>query len=298
MKRTNQTQRIAVDAIFVADIHLREDLPVCRTDDFYEAQFFKLSQISRLQEEYNCPVLHSGDLFHHWKPSPSLLTRTIESLPDQFYSVFGNHDLPQHNMELAYKSGVMTLVAAGKLKLLPGGNWGEKQPKEVSMVIKGRKILVWHILTWLREKPYPDCMASDAIRLLRKNPDFDVILTGDNHQTFHTRLDDRVLVNPGSMTRQTASQVDHQPVVYFYEAERNIVQPHYLQIKEGVVSRQHLEKVEQREKRITAFVTKLKGDYLLDLSFRDNLQRFLQQDDQKQLNSQVINIIHKSLEED
>ena len=63
MKRTKQTQT-NIDAILTGDWHLREDTPICRTDDFQTAQWEKVRIISDLQKKYNCPVIHSGDLFH------------------------------------------------------------------------------------------------------------------------------------------------------------------------------------------------------------------------------------------
>ena len=115
MKRT-LTKVKPPSTILASDFHLREDHPVCRTDDFWQAQWKKVDFVSELQEKYDCPVLHAGDLFDFWKPSPYLLTETIKHLPNKFFTVYGQHDLPQHNLKLAYKCGINTLAEAGKLK--------------------------------------------------------------------------------------------------------------------------------------------------------------------------------------
>ncbi|KKL99820.1 hypothetical protein LCGC14_1810530, partial [marine sediment metagenome] len=84
------------DLILTSDWHLREDTPICRTDDFWSAQWNKVDQVMALQSKYDCPILHAGDLFHHWKPSPYLLSETIDHLQgSRFYTVYGQHDLPQ-----------------------------------------------------------------------------------------------------------------------------------------------------------------------------------------------------------
>ena len=101
------------DGILCGDLHLTEDTPICRTDNFQEAQWRKLTFIKQLQEEHDCPVLCAGDLLDFWKPSPFLLSKIIEHLPKQFYTVLGNHDLPQHSLELLEKSGIYTLQMAG-----------------------------------------------------------------------------------------------------------------------------------------------------------------------------------------
>ena len=79
-------------AILCGDFHLREDTPVCRTDDFWAAQWDKVLEIKELQEKYKCPVIHSGDLFNHWKPSPYLLSTTMWGMPEHFHTIYGNHD--------------------------------------------------------------------------------------------------------------------------------------------------------------------------------------------------------------
>ena len=98
-------------AILTGDWHLREDSPTCRTDDFWTTQWEKVDFVSDLQKKYNCQVIHSGDLFNHWKPSPYLLNKTMRHIPKEFYTVYGNHDLPQHNIELADKCGINVLLA-------------------------------------------------------------------------------------------------------------------------------------------------------------------------------------------
>ena len=75
MERTNKSNVIQqASAILCGDVHLREDSPICRTDDVWAAQWKKIDFISDLQKTHDCPVLCSGDLFDYWKPSPNLLT--------------------------------------------------------------------------------------------------------------------------------------------------------------------------------------------------------------------------------
>ena len=123
MKRTKPPKRAT--AILAGDMHLREDVPICRLDDYWSAQIEKLGAIRELQIRHQCPIIHSGDLFNHWKPSPHLLTTAIEYLPEWLETVYGNHDLPQHNLDLTYKCGIRTLEAADKIEVLLEAHWGE-----------------------------------------------------------------------------------------------------------------------------------------------------------------------------
>jgi len=289
MKRTKVNK--TADAILTGDFHLREDIPVCRTEEFQQAQWNKIDFISQLQELHECPVLHSGDLFHHWKPSPWLLTKTMEHLPKRFLTIYGNHDLPQHNLELQEKCGIYNLWKAHKLEILPGTHWGTPVKAE-SIRIKDRSILIFHIMTYQGKKSWPGCTDTPGAGLLRKYPQFDLILTGHNHKPFVEEHKGKRLVNPGNPTRQTSDQAEHHPRVYLYYADDNTVEPVYLPITEGVVTREHIEKNEQRDERIQAFISKLNDDYETSLSFENNLEQFFAAN---QIRQSVKDIIYQSL---
>lgn len=291
--RTKTKKKLSVDAILTSDWHLREDQPTCRTDDFVEAQWNKVRQVRELADKYTCDVYHAGDLFHHWKPSPALLTRCIQELPKQFYTVYGNHDLPQHSMELAYKSGITTLIEAGKINMLGSGHWND-EPEKPNVIITGRKIFVWHKMVWSGKPPYPGAeKEAEGHSLLRKYPQFDLILTGDNHQQFVCKEDGRLLVNPGCLSRQTAAFADFRPAVWLYNAEKNKVKPYYLDITQDVVSRVHIEKKAERDERIEAFVGRLGTDWEAGLDFEENLKRFGQEN---KITQPVMEICYKAME--
>src|ERR1035437_3539834 len=280
------------DAILVSDIHLREDTPECRTDNYWVAQWKKVDFISDLQKKYNCPILCGGDLFDHWKSSPNLLRETIEHLPDRFYSIMGQHDIPGHNLELIDKSGMSVLKASGNVTILDSCHWGQ-EPSEASLFIRGRKILVWHKMNFVGKPPWPACTDLPANRLLAKYSSFHLILTGDNHKTFTETFEGRILVNPGSMMRMDADQIDHRPCVFLWFADDNSVEQVFIPIEQGVISRIHLELKEQRETRIDAYVERLNDDWEVALSFENNVEAY------KQVNEvrlSVLNIVYKAME--
>lgn len=283
------------DGIITADIHLMESSPVCRLDDFInETQWKKIQWLKDLQVKYKCPVLNAGDLFDHWKPSPELISKALEHLPDQLYSIAGQHDLPQHNLEMIYKSGIYVLQMADRLKLLPGCNWGQS-PKEKSLSISNKNVLVWHTHVYQGKLPWPDCPSPSAIKILKKYPQFDLIITGDNHKPFVEEYEGRLLVNPGSLFRTTADQINHEPRVYLWYADTNTVKPVYLPIESGVISREHLEKSQERDNRIEAFISQLDNEWDAAISFEENMERFLQKNEIRQ---SVKDIIYKCMEEE
>lgn len=264
-----------VDCILTSDWHLREDTPICRTDNFWGNQWEKVSFVCKLQRKYNCPVLHAGDLYHHWKPSPYLLSMTLQHLPKDFHTVYGQHDLPQHSLELTEKCGTNVLANAKVLNILPNASWGQT-PDEFCQYSfhTNHTILVWHTQVYKNKSPYIGKSVNSAKALLKKYPQYDLIVIGDNHQTFVEEYKGRLLVNPGSLTRQTADQIDHKPCVFLWYAETNTVKQVFLPIEENAVSRTHLDKIEERDNRINAFIAGLDTTFEMGISFESNLEKF------------------------
>lgn len=280
------------DAILLGDLHLREDTPVCRTDDFLDTQWKKLEFIFGLQMKHNCPVLCSGDLFNVAKPSLWLVSNVMKRIPYKFLTIYGNHDLPNHSLEEQEKCGVYALSIANKLTILSGTHFNQI-PTKRSLVIEGKKILVWHVMTYKDELPFPGCEDLKARSLLHKYPEYDLILTGDNHQSFVQEYKGRLLVNPGSMMRQTADQINHKPCVWLYYADTNTVEPVYLPIDKNAVTREHLDVIEQKENRILAFIETLNKEGLDFVNFEHNLKIFLKKNN---INKTIEELVYEMME--
>lgn len=292
MPRTKQNNR--PDGILTSDWHLREDTPICYTGNYQEEQWNSVDFIADRQKQYQCVVYHGGDLFDHWKPSPSLLSKASQHLPDKFISVCGQHDLPQHNLELVHKSGIYNLMINGKVAILQNGHWNQSlSDGRTGFILKGRQFTIQHILTYKGQEPWPGCTAPTAARLLKRYPQFDLILTGDNHKTFVEEYEGRLLVNPGSLMRMDANQIDFKPSVFLWYAETNTIEQVFIPIKEGVISREHIELIKQRDNRINSFVNKLDTDWKAKLTFKENLEIFK---NKNSISNSVMQIIYKSLD--
>jgi DNA repair exonuclease SbcCD nuclease subunit len=281
--------------ILTSDWHLRETKPICRLDNFVdETQWKKVDFISELQKKLNCPVLHAGDLYDYWKPSPELLSKTIQHLPDQFYTVYGNHDLPQHSLKLKKKCGIYTLESGGLLQTKSFAF-----PEPIEMCSFGQipnldyKILVWHKFAYQGKIPWPGCTESTGHKLLIENPKYNLIITGDNHKPFVEEYEGRLLVNPGSIFRMNVDQIDHKPRVYIWNSEINNVEPVYIPIKQNIISREHLEFKEQRDSRLDSFVSSLSTNWETSISFEQNLDVFKKTNNIK---DPIMDIIYKAVE--
>jgi hypothetical protein len=131
--------------------------------------------------------------------------------------------------------------------------------------------------------------------ILRKYPKFDLIVTGDNHTSFTIEYKGRRLVNPGNLTRQTADQINYKPRVALWYAEDNSIQWVNLPIQNDVITREYIDRKEQRDKRIEAFVSQLSEDWEKGVSFEQNLKSFQKTNN---VDEDVMKIIYKAIDND
>jgi predicted phosphodiesterase len=278
-------------AIITADIELRIHPPVSRIDNYWETLTGKIKWLSDLQKKYNCPIFDGGDLFDkRYKQSPShfLIQWAIKNIPT-IYSVPGNHDLPGKTIDNYDNSAMASLQAAGKvfgigesfcsannnsfyLYRIPYGQ-ELKEPEEIPET--DFRVVLFHGMVYDNNPPFPGCEGWEKKEVLRKFPNFDLIVTGDNHQTFTGKLKNTLLVNAGSMMRNDADQEDHRPCVFLWYPEEFRVEQVFYPIKQGVLSREHLDKQQDKETRISAFVEKLGQQVVEGINFEKNLEQFL-----------------------
>lgn len=294
-------------AILTADIHLREDTPRNRTDNYFAAQAKKIQFINDLQKHFEIPILDAGDLLHKWNSSPYLEAWALKNLPEDMITIPGTHELPSHNINNLEKSSLNVLYVANKIHIknddiepdrneycraclwqnkvpytLLGFHWGysldyintitnmiERQEKELFVCIIHRMVID-------EELKYEDNTALTGHVLLRKLKDFDLIVSGHNHKPFVIKHKNQLLVNPGSMMRMTKSQIDHKPRVYLWYAETNEVEPVFLPIEKDVFAIKRIEEEEHRNEYLESYILALNDKYEVTLSFKKNLENYFE----------------------
>jgi len=240
-------------------------------------------------ENDNCPILDAGDLFdkrYKSNPSHELLGWAMENLPERFYTIPGNHDLPGKSIDNYSNSAMAVLQRAGAIKVtypwkttvdaeihLFGYPWGLeiKQPL-IRPVIEEKYIALVHAMVYEEFEPFPGCVGYSAKEVMDLLPDFDLIVCGHNHQTFTREEDGRVLVNPGSLMRNDADQIDFKPSVFLWFADTNTIKRIYVPIEEGVINRDYIDIKKAKENRLDAFVEKLGEQVVSGINFHDNLE--------------------------
>lgn len=260
------------DAILCSDIHLRSTQPQCIKEDFLEIQYSQMKWLKDLQKKYDCPVLHAGDVFEKAENPSWLLSQALEFLPDKFYTCYGNHDLQFNNIKHRKKSSLYTLYKAGKINEIIDGSWGTR-PKVHNFEIKGRKILILHEFVWYKEKPifHNEDMCS-ASGVLKKYHFADLVLSGDNHQKFIIKSNERLNVNPGNFLVEKLSDT-LAPSVYLYYTDTNTVEEVKVPFDTTLVTDIHLSSSKKRDKRLEAFISKLSEGIEVEFSFEENVKK-------------------------
>lgn len=279
-------------AILTSDWHLREDTPQCRTDDFWMAQEKKIDFIFSLAKQNQCPIIVAGDIGHKPRWSCRLLEWFISKIDKDIniQVIPGQHDLINHRLDLWEQSGIGVLHAAEVINLygfdkfpcnvefdnfyLSAFPYGIGIQHIKSLGILKPQIAITHEMIIENQKLWPDQKAPKGNSILKKFPEFSLVHSGDNHNSFVSDYSNNLLVNCGSLMRNSSDQENHKPRIYLWYAETNEIEAVYLPIKQGVISRTHIEVAKNRENRNQAFIKRVNEDVEIQLSYENNLENY------------------------
>ena len=285
--------------VLSSDWHLRSDVPRCRSEEeFHHSMLRKLEFMGDVCNKYECPLVCAGDIGHHPAKTWSiwLIERVVDILKSITFGVFavpGQHDLPNHNIENIRDSVFGVLIKAEAVKLLAYGDepitindnillYGFPYGTDINdhEVDKGYKhIAVVHKMVLKDKELWPGQTDPKAALLLKKH-NYDLIVSGDNHQAFtETYYKGKLLVNSGSMMRQRSDQIDFEPRIYLWNSKTNEVDIKYLPIDPAAVSSDFVTEEKEKENRMEALVSSLKNDteqYEAGLDFEKNVELHIQ----------------------
>jgi len=294
--------------LLTGDWHFRHSVPRKRIDDYPKTQIKKLKFIFNLAKDKNCAfVLQPGDFFDSHKANDFLKREMIKlikeaSLPMTEHpfieTIFGQHDLRYHSSDtnntplrvleaaqvidiLGYRRGAPDVYITSPPKIVHsnvhiyGASWFEDIPEittEGINILLIHKMIVKDKLLWEGQED-----TTKGNILLRKH-NFDLIVSGDNHQSFTVSNGKKHLVNCGSLMRMTTAQLDHKPVVYIYDTKDKSLEEHLIPIEpvNKVFDLSKIEKEKKENKELEAFVTHLKSNAKIDgLDYPKNLKEYL-----------------------
>lgn len=296
----------------LSDCHILIACPRARLDDAVVAAFNKMEFVLEHCDKIGAILLIAGDLTEKprsWHLLPRILNQ-FSNYPDvRKYAVFGQHDVYMYSEEAKDATILGALYNAGLVKILSenfiriekinlyGCSYGQDIPKVENK--KEKNILVIHAPIADRAM-FSNQNYIDARSFMKENKDYDIILCGDIHRSFCIgSKEGGTILNTGPMVRKTADGYNftHKPFFYVYDTETekliDVDIPHLP--AEQVLSRDHIDEIEEKEILRSKFTDSLSREVELDMSFVSNLELFLRR--RKNIRRSVRNIIVNELSE-
>lgn len=260
----------------VSDLHLREDIPSCRDKLFPLAQEKKLSYLFELfYREKGDAIIDAGDFFHWNKLSVKFINYIIGLFnefgitKDKYFLLMGNHDLPGYLPK--EETAAYNLHLAGNISLLGKETWGETP----LFITPFKNVFVIHKYIYKNEYEEKGGLIPDGLsgkQIFKMVPYRSVVISGHSHSHFYIKSGERVLLNPGGMTRQRKN--DSERGFYIFDTDKGDmferVFPLYGDIYDTTVLKKDIFYYED-EKFIHDIMGVEKGCY----SFRENVNLLL-----------------------
>lgn len=220
------------------DWHVKHTKPRNRTDVNYpETIFNKIEWLLKKAWENECfAILQPADLFDTFKTQhvPHYIVRRMADLllkwcwdrNIRFYTQRGQHDVRYRNdqedsplsvLEVAEIVWIAKEEELGDGVVLYGCGYGEEVPipksKEDFNILLIHKMITEDDPLWPGQTDYISGKA-----FLKKYP-YDLIVSGDNHQSFLSTYRDKTLINCGSLMRSNVDQISHIPCAYIFDTD-------------------------------------------------------------------------------
>jgi len=278
--------------LITGDWHIRQTTPQRRVDDYWETVRKKVNFIVDLAVKEGCKlILQPGDLFDSHRANDLLkryLILRLKIRKIKVITVFGQHDLRYHssntrNTPLAVlgAAGVVSLAYSEPIDFgdvhIYGASWYEEIPEKV-IDPDAFNILIMHKMVIENEKLWDGQDDHKLGNILLKTLPYNLIVSGDNHNSFLIGNNPKRLVNCGSLLRSNIDQINHKPVVYVFDTNTEVLERHWVPCEpfDQVFDMAKVSAEKERDKKMEAFVNKLTGEAELEgLDFIKNLHSFV-----------------------
>ena len=259
--------------IYAADLHLREDKPICRKDeDWIETQRLQLRFIKEQCNQNECDLIIGGDLCHRPSIPDYLKSVFIFELSDlHIYAIAGNHCLRYHSWANVDSSTFGVLLSSGIIKqpdFAGFANFGQATSE-----VKNEMVFI-HEPIFATEKDCPPNMrAKTAVQVFDEYPKAKWIFCGDIHKGYVVNRQGRHLIMAGSMNRQVSNSIDYEPKIYFIDTDKDLIVPILMPDDVTMVSDLHIKDKKDRDDRISTFISSIKDSETVSLDFSDNVEK-------------------------
>lgn len=259
------------------DLHIRTKGPKFRTDNFSGTQEHKIRWILSKADKLGCVVaLWPGDVTDNSR-LPYHVTqyymRMFKSFKVKSIGTFGQHDM-LHHVDL-YNTPLWTMDAGNAIRIPRGqdpyviskginmgyiciykAGWNEEIPEIKNPDVLQTNILLIHKM-FIDDKLWEGQEEFERASVFLRNTDWDLVVSGDNHNRFVHKYKDKWHVNCGSLMRQNIDQVDHEPAVYIYDTIDKSLTEYKIPIDpiETVMDLEEAREDKEKEEELNAFVT-------------------------------------------
>lgn len=255
-------------AVIASDLHLRMDAPRCRDErEFIAAQEHKFASMIGRAALLGVPILVSGDVFHRPRPAQwaKLLLWTSKWMKKApaWIVIPGNHDLPNASLDRLGESalGVLAEIMEGRMTMgrVALGEFFHLRLTDNTEVALTHTYLhpPGEDRFWAREK---------GTIIGNYDGPAKVVITGDNHLSFHARDDKgRLWLNPGTMMRQNVSEAEYTPQYYILEEDEHgrvrALPQSFSTTDASSVFLRHSDSFLKDNPRVAEFIRKIQADY-------------------------------------
>ena len=303
----------------VGDLHIRQQRPKSRTDDYFKTQYGKIEWILRYYKEHNCNLLLiPGDLFDSPFTPYSVFQQYLKLFKTwnpKAIAIWGQHDLryrvskdntpmkafnaagvitvPEENYVMTPNNGINIKWLDQNVHVY-GGSFGEPIFEPISLdkfnILLVHKMIVNETPLWEAQEEYTKASS------LLKQYNYDLIVSGDNHTFFISEYKGKTLINCGSLMRSTIAQKDHIPKIVVYDTDTRKYEIISVPIQpiEEVMNLEAVETEKQTDEKLAAFVRGLSDYRETGLDFMRNLDKRIKEDN---ITEDIRNLILECAEE-
>jgi len=211
----------------VGDIHIQENNPRVRKDEYLETVLGKLKYLL----ENNDKVICLGDLFDKCQNSTLLFNRLFKFFslyPNKFISILGNHDIFHSNQNDLDRTSIGSLYYTGAIDIktdtftIDGQTFAvskcEKDITNIPIDEDNDNILLGHNFFEDARAPKESLTRDDLIAL-----NYKWCLLGHDHSTYAEEfIGNTALVRMGSLTRITSDTYNFTRVIQYYQFDTEL----------------------------------------------------------------------------
>lgn len=271
----------------LADLHLRENKPECRADeeDWLKAIGDKIHFICQTAKENKVDyIVIAGDVFDSWRNnSMPFLCHCISwfktlNIAAPVVCIPGNHDTMGGNLNELERSPYELFA---RMKVFNNASIGDFDVYDYQFEGKqvgNHPVVIAHKGLYFKEKPYPTAPDKGNVEYFVRNclsGSCKLLIAGDYHKPFVTKIDNCTIVNCGSLMRLTAAQCDYKPAVWLCDVGEEVQVTKIDVPLSYLISREHIDSVNARQEYLEDIIGSVEGDFEITLSFKDNFRNIV-----------------------